>query len=46
MDRICGWSIMDRSPIHYAPSADPIHSAGIVGGGCHQVLSHRVTPTL
>ncbi|CAI9584552.1 unnamed protein product, partial [Staurois parvus] len=24
MDRICGLSIMDRSPIHYAQSADPI----------------------
>ncbi|CAI9574746.1 unnamed protein product [Staurois parvus] len=33
MDRICGLSIMDRSPIHYAHSADPIHSAWIVGGG-------------
>ncbi|CAI9554690.1 unnamed protein product [Staurois parvus] len=38
---------MDRSPIHYAPqSADPIYSAGIIGGGCHQVLPPRVTPTL
>ncbi|CAI9589744.1 unnamed protein product [Staurois parvus] len=34
MDWICGLgSIMDRSPIHYVQSADPIHSAGIVGGG-------------
>ncbi|CAI9569542.1 unnamed protein product [Staurois parvus] len=33
MDRICGLSRMDRSLIHYAQSADPIHSAGIVGGG-------------
>ncbi|CAI9573325.1 unnamed protein product [Staurois parvus] len=33
MDWICGLSIMDRSPIHYAQSADPIHSAGMVGGG-------------
>ncbi|CAI9584421.1 unnamed protein product, partial [Staurois parvus] len=32
MDRICGLSIMDRSPIHYAQSADPIHSAGISEG--------------
>ncbi|CAI9568972.1 unnamed protein product [Staurois parvus] len=33
MDRICGLSIMDQSPVHYAQSADPIHPAGIVGGG-------------
>ncbi|CAI9617547.1 unnamed protein product [Staurois parvus] len=33
MDRFCGLSIMDWSPIHYAQSADRIHSAGIVGGG-------------
>ncbi|CAI9581764.1 unnamed protein product [Staurois parvus] len=33
MDWICGLSIMDWSPIHYAYSADPIHTAGIVGGG-------------
>ncbi|CAI9585311.1 unnamed protein product [Staurois parvus] len=33
MDRLCGLSITDRSPIHCAQSADPIHSAGIVGGG-------------
>ncbi|CAI9593648.1 unnamed protein product, partial [Staurois parvus] len=31
MDRICGLSIMDQTPIHYAQSADPIHAAGIVG---------------
>ncbi|CAI9623504.1 unnamed protein product [Staurois parvus] len=32
MDRICGFSIMDRTSIHYAPqSADPIHPEGIVG---------------
>ncbi|CAI9596726.1 unnamed protein product [Staurois parvus] len=34
MDGICGLGrIMVRSLIHYAQSADPIHSAGIVGGG-------------
>ncbi|CAI9609328.1 unnamed protein product [Staurois parvus] len=33
MDLICRLSIMDQSPIHYAQSADLIHSAGIVGGG-------------
>ncbi|CAI9604391.1 unnamed protein product [Staurois parvus] len=34
MDRICGLgSIKDRSLIHHAQSADPIHPAGIVGGG-------------
>ncbi|CAI9570855.1 unnamed protein product [Staurois parvus] len=34
MDRICGLgSVMDQRPIHYAQSVDPIHSAGIVGGG-------------
>ncbi|CAI9561221.1 unnamed protein product [Staurois parvus] len=33
MDRICGLSRMDQIPIHYAQSADPIHSAGIIRGG-------------
>ncbi|CAI9588397.1 unnamed protein product [Staurois parvus] len=34
MDQICRLgSIMEQSLIHYAQSADPIHSAGIVGGG-------------
>ncbi|CAI9541755.1 unnamed protein product [Staurois parvus] len=33
MDRICGLSIMGRSPVHYAQSADLIHSAGIIRGG-------------
>ncbi|CAI9535789.1 unnamed protein product [Staurois parvus] len=34
MDWICGLgSIMDRTLIHYAQSADLIHSVGIVGGG-------------
>ncbi|CAI9547339.1 unnamed protein product [Staurois parvus] len=34
MDQICVLgSIIDRSPIHYAQSTDPIHSAGIVRGG-------------
>ncbi|CAI9543696.1 unnamed protein product [Staurois parvus] len=28
MDRICGLSIMDRTPIHYAQSADLNHPAG------------------
>ncbi|CAI9604573.1 unnamed protein product, partial [Staurois parvus] len=46
MHRICGLSIMDQSPDHYAQSADSIHSAGIVGRGCHQVLPHQVTSTL
>ncbi|CAI9565399.1 unnamed protein product [Staurois parvus] len=30
MYRICDLSIMDRTPIHYAQSADPMHPAGIV----------------
>ncbi|CAI9599087.1 unnamed protein product [Staurois parvus] len=33
MDRICGLRIMGQRPIHYPQSADPIHSAWIVGGG-------------
>ncbi|CAI9575494.1 unnamed protein product, partial [Staurois parvus] len=46
MDGICRLSIMDHSLIHYAQSAVPIHSCGDCRRGCHQVLPHRVTPTL
>ncbi|CAI9565221.1 unnamed protein product [Staurois parvus] len=42
MDQICGLgSIIDRSLIHYAQSADLIHSAGIVGGGVTKCYRSR-----